>query len=122
MLRAFKNRAFRPLLAAWALEGLGLSSLLTMAPFFVRYVVESDGPAAVAARQAVDPTACLGAGVMCLLVVAMSCAPAWLAASRRWGKFRVWLVVSGAALACNVLFLIPLREWEGERGGRGVWL
>ena len=100
MLRAFKNRA----------------------PFFVRYVVESDGPAAVAARQAVDPTACLGAGVMCLLVVAMSCAPAWLAASRRWGKFRVWLVVSGAALACNVLFLIPLREWEGERGGRGVWL
>lgn len=111
MMRAFKNRAFRPLLAAWALEGLGLSSLLTMAPFFVRYVVESDGPAAVAAGRALDPTATLGGGVMCLLLVAMAAAPLWLAASRKWGKFRVWLVVSGAATTLNLLFLVPLREW-----------
>jgi hypothetical protein len=109
MMRAFKNRAFRPLLVAWALEGLGLSSLLTMAPFFVRYVVESDGPAAVASGHALDPTVCLGAGVMTLLVVAMAVAPGWLAASRRWGKFRVWLVVSGMAVAANLLFLVPLR-------------
>jgi hypothetical protein len=35
-MRAFKNVAFRPLLVAWALEALGLSSLTTMAPFFIR--------------------------------------------------------------------------------------
>ena len=109
MMRAFKNRAFRPLLVAWALEGLGLSSLLTMAPFFVRYVVEADGAAAAARGQAMDPTACLGGGVMLLLVVALLASPAWLAASRRWGKFRVWIVVSAAAALSNVLFLVPLR-------------
>jgi len=35
-MRAFKNDAFRPLLVAWTLEALGLSSLVTMAPFFIR--------------------------------------------------------------------------------------
>ena len=109
MMRAFKNRAFRPLLVAWALEGLGLSSLLTMAPFFVRYVVEADGAAAAARGQAMDPTACLGGGVMLLLVVALLASPGWLAASRRWGKFRVWLVVSATAALSNMLFLVPLR-------------
>lgn len=109
MMRAFKNKAFRPLLVAWALEGLGLSSLLTMAPFFVRYVVEADGAAAASREQAMDPTACLGGGVMLLLVVALLASPGWLAASRRWGKFRVWLVVSATAALCNMLFLVPLR-------------
>jgi len=109
MMRAFKNRAFRPLLVAWALEGLGLSSLLTMAPFFVRYVVEADGAAAASRGQAMDPTACLGGGVMLLLIVALLASPAWLAASRKWGKFRVWLVVSATAALCNMLFLVPLR-------------
>jgi glycine hydroxymethyltransferase len=35
-MRAFKNDAFRPLLVAWTLESLGMSSLVTMAPFFIR--------------------------------------------------------------------------------------
>ena len=56
ILRAFKNRAFRPLLVAWALDGLALSSLVTMFPFFIRYVVISDGSKAQAKGVQMDPT------------------------------------------------------------------
>ena len=43
VLRAFKNVAFRPLLMAWTLDGLALSALVGMFPFYVRYVIISDG-------------------------------------------------------------------------------
>lgn len=45
----------RPLLVAWALDGLALSSLVTMFPFFIRYVVISDGVRAQEAGVDMDP-------------------------------------------------------------------
>ena len=40
ILRTFSNRAFGPLLAAWALVGLALSALVSMFPFYIRYVIK----------------------------------------------------------------------------------
>ena len=55
VMRSLNNAAFRPLLLAWALDGLALASLVTMFPFYIRYVVVPDGTAAEAKGQATDP-------------------------------------------------------------------
>lgn len=58
VMRSLNNAAFRPLLAAWGLDGLALASLVTMFPFYIRYVVQPDGPEAEANGQSVDPQVC----------------------------------------------------------------
>lgn len=55
MIRTFHNPAFRPLLIAWTLEGIGLSALVSMFPFYVRYFVVSDGEKAQQYALPLDP-------------------------------------------------------------------
>ena len=44
---------------AWALDGLGLASLVTMFPFYIRYVLSPDGVTAMEKGQAMDPNVCV---------------------------------------------------------------
>ena len=60
VLRAFKNVAFRPLLMAWTLDGLALSALVAMFPFYVRYVIISDGYRAQEKGTAWQPMVLMG--------------------------------------------------------------
>ena len=55
VMRSLNNAAFRPLLLAWALDGLALAALVTTFPFYVRYVVNPDGLKAEAQGNAVNP-------------------------------------------------------------------
>ena len=48
------EKACRPLLMAWSLEALGNSALVTIYPFFIRYVVISDGAQAEKNHQSID--------------------------------------------------------------------
>ena len=107
ILRAFENRAFRPLLVGWTLDGLGFSALLTTFPFFVRYVIIPDG--IEAKRKGIDmsPDACMGASVGAFLIGAMLSSPVWLWGAQRFGKYRVWLFFNIMNSLTNVLFLIP---------------
>ena len=73
----------------------------------LRYVVEADGPAAAARGQAMDPTTVLGAGTMAMLLVGMASSAGWLAAVRRWGKYRVWILVSSIGMCIPLLLFIP---------------
>lgn len=107
ILRAFKNRAFRPLLVAWALDGLALAALVTMFPFFIRYVVASDGIKAKEAGVAMDPLVCMGISVMGLLLAAMLAAPFWLFIGQRFGKYYAWMVFNVVSVVTNLLFFIP---------------
>ena len=43
------------MLVAWSMDGLGLSLLVTMFPFFVRYIVVPDGSKAQESGYAMDP-------------------------------------------------------------------
>ncbi|CAD7697159.1 unnamed protein product [Ostreobium quekettii] len=113
ILRAFKNRAFKPLLAAWALDGLALSALVTMFPFFIRYVVISDGVKANEGGYAMDPMVCMGISVMGLLITAMASAPVWLIASNKFGKYNAWILYNLVNVFTNLLFFIPA---EGDPG------
>ena len=45
----------RPMLVAWSMDGLGVSLLVTMFPFFVRYIVVPDGSKAQESGYAMDP-------------------------------------------------------------------
>ena len=47
----------RPQVAAWALDGLFVASLVTMFPFYIRYIVVSDGAVAQAKGFSMDPQA-----------------------------------------------------------------
>lgn len=55
VMRSLNNAAFRPLLVAWGLDGLALAALVTMFPFYIRYVIEPESATAEAQGQAVDP-------------------------------------------------------------------
>lgn len=46
IMRSLNNGAFRPLLGAWACDGLMLAALVTMFPFYIRYVIQPEGLAA----------------------------------------------------------------------------
>ena len=43
------------MLVAWSMDGLGVSLLVTMFPFFVRYIVVPDGTKAQESGYAMDP-------------------------------------------------------------------
>lgn len=43
IMRSLNNAAFRPLLGAWALDGLMLAALVTMFPFYIKYVIQPEG-------------------------------------------------------------------------------
>jgi hypothetical protein len=67
IMRSLNNAAFRPLLGAWALDGLILAALVTMFPFYIRYVIQPEGIKAQEKGQKID------ASVRCdLLLVCMS--------------------------------------------------
>jgi len=104
ILRAFQNGAFRPLLAAWALDGLGLSALVSMFPFFIRYVVIPDG---VKAKYPMDSSVCMALSVFSLLLAAMVSSAGWLWLSGKLGKYKAWLVYNAVNAATNILFLWP---------------
>ena len=107
VLRAFKNVAFRPLLMAWTLDGLALSALVAMFPFYVRYVIISDGYQAQEKGTAWQPMVLMGSSLVALLLTAMLASPFWLWVSRRLGKYRGWLLYNLANVFTNLLFLIP---------------
>jgi Na+/melibiose symporter-like transporter len=54
IMRSLNNAAFRPLLGAWALDGLMLAALVTMFPFYIRYVIQPEGLEAQDKGQALD--------------------------------------------------------------------
>lgn len=107
VMRAFRNSAFRPLLMAWALDGLGLSALVSMFPFFIRYVIIPDGALAQSYGSAMEPRLCMGISVAALLVAALLSTPLWLAAANKWGKFPVWIFYNVVNIVTNLLFFIP---------------
>lgn len=107
VLRAFKNVAFRPLLMAWTLDGLALSALVAMFPFYVRYVIISDGYRAQEKGTAWQPMVLMGSSLVALLLTAMLASPFWLWVSRRLGKYRGWLLYNLANVLTNLLFFIP---------------
>ncbi len=53
--RALGAAGCRPMLVAWSMDGLGVSLLVTMFPFFVRYIVVPDGTKAQQSGYAMDP-------------------------------------------------------------------
>ena len=55
----------RPMLVAWSMDGLGVSLLVTMFPFFVRYIVVPDGSKAQESGYAMDPQVPVILGHMC---------------------------------------------------------
>eukprot|EP00736_Rhodelphis_marinus_P000689 Rmarinus@m.29888 len=107
ILRAFKNRAFRPLLIGWSLDGLGLSSLVSMFPFFVRYVVIPDGAKAVENGSEMSPQVCMGLSVFALLLAAVLSSPLWLKLSTKLGKYKTWIFYNAFNALTNILFVIP---------------
>lgn len=54
IMRSLNNAAFRPLLGAWALDGLILAALVTMFPFYIRYVIQPEGIRAQEKGQKID--------------------------------------------------------------------
>ena len=48
LLRGFRNPAIRSLILAWVMDGLQAAVLVTLFPFYIRYFIQPDGPAAVA--------------------------------------------------------------------------
>jgi len=107
VLRAFRNKAFKPLLFAWALDGLALTSLLTMFPFFVRYWIKSDGATAQRNGVAMDPAVCMGLSVVAMLFMAMLSSPVWLWLSARFSKYQAWLVYNVFNVLTNLLLFVP---------------
>ena len=122
ILRTFSNRAFGPLLAAWALDGLALSALVSMFPFYIRYVIKPSGldanPVPGWMKTFVNTTKmpsewCMGLSVAALLMVAICSAPFWLWLSLKKGKFSAWLWYNAANAISNILFLVPgSGDWE----------
>ena len=122
ILRTFSNRAFGPLLAAWALDGLALSALVSMFPFYIRYVIKPSSlhanPVPEWMKSFVNTTKmpsewCMGLSVAALLLVAILSAPFWLWLSLKRGKFQAWLWYNAANAVSNILFLIPgAGDWE----------
>jgi len=100
IMRSFKNIAFRPLLAAWALDGLGVSALFAMFPFFIRYVVVTD-------NSGMDPLEVMGLSAVGLLITACISSPVWLQLSTRFGKYHTWLFFNLINAITNLLFFIP---------------
>ena len=105
VLRALKNIAFRPLLLAWALDGLALSALVPMFPFYVRYVIISDGYKAQQNGVEMSAQVFMGASMFCLLITAVIASPLWLYLSSKLGKYRAWLIYNLVNCVTNVLFL-----------------
>jgi len=106
VLRSFKNVAFRPLLIAWALDGLGLSALVTMFPFFIRYVVIPNGVLAQEGTlPGLSPMVCMATCVFALLSMAMVFSPAWLWLSNKKGKYKAWLWYNVINVFTNILFI-----------------
>ncbi|KAK9837735.1 hypothetical protein WJX74_003939 [Apatococcus lobatus] len=106
-LRPAKNLAFRPLLMGWSLEALGNSALVTIYPFFIRYVVISDGTLAEQRHQSIDPQVCMGLGVMGLLLAGLLSCPGWLYLASRLGKYKTWLIQNFIGAATFLLFFLP---------------
>lgn len=122
ILRTFSNRAFGPLLAAWALDGLALSALVSMFPFYIRYVIKPSSveanPVPAWMKLFINTTKmpsewCMGLSVAALLLVAICSAPFWLWLSLKKGKFQAWLWYNAANAFSNILFLVPgAGDWE----------
>lgn len=60
ILRSFRNPAIKSLILAWFMDGLQAGILITLLPFYLRYYIQPDGPAAVAAGQVIAPTSFIG--------------------------------------------------------------
>lgn len=107
ILRAFRNAAFQPLLAGWALDGLALTALVTMFPFYIRYVISSDGLRAREIGQDMDPNVCMGLSMVGMLFAAISSSPVWLKLSRKYGKYKCWLIYNLCNVTTNLLLFVP---------------
>jgi len=105
MLRTFHNPAFRSLLIAWTLEGIGLSAITSMFPFYVRYVLISDSQQGV--PFPINPQVYMGICIACLLLAAVGASAFWLWLASRLGKYRAWLLYNFSNVATNLLFFIP---------------
>ena len=60
ILRSFRNKAIDALIVAWVLDGLQLAVLVTLFPFYIRYYIQPDGPAAQANGFPFSPTTFIG--------------------------------------------------------------
>ena len=96
-----RNPHARILLAVLFLEALGFTSMTATMPFFIQYVVEREGQAALFMGGA------LGAMLASI--------PVWLALARRFGKRRLWLVsLLGRAAAFGCLLALPADNLAGR--------
>ena len=69
----------------WSLEALGNSALVTIYPFFIRYVVISDGARAEQRQQSIDPQASCN----CDLAITFA------------AKLLCWMCQAGQHTACH---------------------
>lgn len=123
--RLSRNPVWGALWPAWALDAFGHALLLTMAPYFVMYVVApeyaypeassagldcKEGSRAVTANLLYEPMcntmAVLGGCVFAGIAMALVVLPAWFWAAKLFGKavvWRFWSLISGV---CALLFLV----------------
>mmetsp|Transcript_16677 Transcript_16677/g.39599 ORF Transcript_16677/g.39599 Transcript_16677/m.39599 type:complete len:819 (+) Transcript_16677:140-2596(+) len=107
ILRTFENRAARPLLLAWTLEALGLNSVLSLLPFYMRYVIKPEGDRAKEIGWTVDAQMALGISIAAYLIAAFLAGPFWLRLMRRIGKYRCWLLYNFLNMSTNALLFVP---------------
>lgn len=60
IIRSFRNPAIQSLILAWVMDGLQLSMLVTLFPFYIRYYVKPSGPAAISNGLTFLPTTFIG--------------------------------------------------------------
>jgi len=72
-----RNPHARKLLVTFLIENIGVSSLATMTPYVVEYIVK---------RPELTP-----AFIACYMIPSLLSVPLWIRASRRFGKKRVWI-------------------------------
>lgn len=125
MLGTLQNPAFVTLLPAWACDAVSSAIFLALCPYLIMYVVapeyqtEEDSPFGIDCKEGVRGVSTsnhyskycntqnvLGACVGAALMAAIITTPLWLAAVKRYGKVKLWLLWSLVMAATNYAFLI----------------
>eukprot|EP00415_Alexandrium_ostenfeldii_P000121 UN0121 len=125
-----QNPAFSVLLPAWACDAVGTAVFTALCPYLVLYVIApeyqtpedspfgldcKDGARAAKTSASYDRRCSsmnvLGACVSAALLTAVITTPVWLAALKRVGKVKSWLMWSLLMASTNYLFVILEKSW-----------
>lgn len=72
VLRSFRNPAIVSLVLTWVMDGLQLAVLVTLFPFFIRYYIKPNGPAAEAIGPVFLPATFIGEDDLFLAAVVLA--------------------------------------------------